>query len=840
MTKFTRLYESFQPSNYNLDLTLERLSRKFSGTVIISGSLKTIESTIKIHAKDLEITGAIVNDMPADTQLGENDVLIVTPSSPLLDTQISITLTFTGVITDPMHGLYPCYYKHKGQDKELLMTQLEPFHAHELFPCVDEPEAKATFDLTLRTENGVEVLSNMPVKSQNEQNEQLVTSFETTPVMSSYLLAFVVGELHKVSGKTKDGVEVNTWATPAQSAESLRFSLDVAIRSIEFFSDYFDTPYPLPKSDHVAVPDFSAGAMENWGLVTYREVCLIADESTAVSAKQHSATVIAHEVSHQWFGNLVTMRWWDDLWLNESFANMMEYVAIDAIFPEWKIWNEFASYESLAALRRDSLPGVQPVKLPVNHPDEIGTLFDPSIVYAKGGNLLNMLRHYIGDEAFANGLKSYFEKHAYGNTTGDDLWEVLGESSGQDIGSFMSEWLEKSGFPVVTVSQNDSLTVSQHHFIIGGKADERLWPIPLSANTDLVPKLLDERSTKLPKTDELIVLNKDDASYFIAQYDDKLQENLQNNLGSLSDIDRLKLLNDAGLLSRGLLKPTADLVDLLIAYEHEEAQPVWNLLSLIIADLRRFTDENETNEAQLKQLVKQLSSHLYKKLGWEEVENEDEEITKLRATIVGLMIYAEDEDVIKIALSKYLSAKNDLTKLNSELRTSILIAAVRHSDDQLQTAKNLLKHHNTTNSSDLRSDICVALTSTRDVEIGGTLLELFTDTSIIRPQDLLSWFAYMIRNRYLREITWQWMVSNWSWIEKTFENDHHYDVFPRYAANTFASTEYLEKFRNFFTPKTDEIALQRTIEIGLDEITGRVEWIEKNQEAVSKRLKSIK
>lgn len=840
MTKFTRLYESFQPNNYDLELNLERRARRFSGKVVITGTLTNLDSAIKLHAKELKITGAIVNDIPADTKSGKNDELIITPSSQLIDKDISISLTFTGKITGPMNGIYPCYFEHEGVKKELLMTQFEPFHAHKVFPCIDEPEAKATFDLTLTTENKVEVLSNMPIKSQKEEKQNLITSFETTPIMSSYLLAFVVGELHKVSGKTKDGVEVNIWATPAHSPKSLTFSLDVAVRAIEFFSDYFGTPYPLPKSDHVAVPDFSAGAMENWGLITYREVCLIVDKSTATSTKQHSATVIAHEVSHQWFGNLVTMRWWDDLWLNESFANMMEYVAIDALFPEWKIWNEFASYESLASLRRDSLPGVQPVKLPVNHPDEIGTLFDPAIVYAKGGKLLNMLRHFIGEEAFIEGLKNYFKKHSYSNTSGSDLWEALGESSGQDVGSFMSEWLEKSGFPVIEAQlKNSNLAITQSHFLIGGKADKRSWPVPLAANIDTVPKLLSEHLAETAYHDGTLILNKNDISYFITKYDDKLQKRILENLGDLSDIDRLKLLNDANLLSRGLLKPAADLIDLLIAYKNEKKQPVWSLISLIVADLKRFTDLDETNEKQLKKLVSRLCKPLYEELGWETAKDEDEQVTKLRSIIIGLMIYAEDEDAIKIAIKKYTNVNNDLSALDSELRASILVAAVRHSKNPSNVVDSLLEYHSTTSSSDLKSDICSAVSSTRDPRIGKRLLTLFTDSSIIKPQDLLAWFAYMIRNRHCREITWQWMIDNWDWIESTFEDDHHYDAFPRYAASTFATEEYETKYRTFFTPKINEIELKRTIEIGLEEIAGRRKWIENNRENVSNRLQSV-
>lgn len=838
MTKSNRLFAAFRPKNYNLNLNLQRRARKFSGTVVITGDMKHTNQPLKLHARDLTITHALIDDIPADTKVNGSDEIVVTPRSQPNDPSVTVTLEFHGKITDSMHGLYPCYFDDNGVKKELLMTQFEPFHAHEVFPCVDEPEAKATFDLTLCTENEVQVLSNMPTKSQQETKDVLITTFETSPVMSSYLLAFVVGELHKVSGKTRDGIEVNAWATPAQTPESLTFSLDVAIRSIEFFSDYFGTAYPLPKSDHVAVPDFSAGAMENWGLVTYREACLIVDESTSTSTKQHTATVIAHEVSHQWFGNLVTMRWWDDLWLNESFANMMEYVAIDTLFPQWKIWNEFASYESLAALRRDSLPGVQPVKLPVNHPDEIGTLFDPAIVYAKGGKLLNMLRHHIGDKAFSEGLKVYFKKHSFKNTSGNDLWQALAVSSKQDVSTFMSEWLEKSGFPVVNAELKDSLSLTQHHFLIGGTADKRQWPIPLAGGDDL-PQLLEYRSATVSAHDRLILLNRDDVSYFVTHYDVVLEQKILNNLAELSDIDRLKLLSDANLLSRGLLKPAAELIDMLLAYKKETTQPVWSLISMTIADIRRFTDTNDSNEVQLKKLINTLCTPLYKKLGWHAAKKEAEQITKLRSTIIGLMIYAQDNHAVTTALQLYNQNKSTLAKLDGELRASIMIAAVRHSDDPGQVVQDLLALHNKTSSSELRSDICSALTSTQDSSVGEELLTLFTDTSTVRPQDLLTWFAHMIRNRHTRDLTWQWMTDNWDWIKSTFENDHHYAVFPRYAANAFASQKHEKNYKAFFSPKTDEVSLRRTIEIGMEEIAGRRKWIEKNQEAVTSSLAAL-
>ncbi|HEX8390538.1 MAG TPA: M1 family metallopeptidase, partial [Candidatus Saccharimonadales bacterium] len=390
MHKVSRLYEQFQPSEYRLSLRPDRKKRTFSGTVGIIGHFNG-GRTLTLHAKDLTIEQAHCegNDL---TFTQHEDLLEIT--GDITKGQRHIVVVFSGTITDQMHGLYPCYFEVDGTKQELLATQFESHHAREVFPCVDEPEAKAVFNLALETEPDVTVLSNMPARTVMPEGAITTTIFHPTPKMSPYLLAFVIGDLQKQSAKTKDGVEVNVWATKAQNPASLAFPLKTAVDMIEFFDDYFGVPYPLPKADHVALPDFSSGAMENWGLITYREVTLLVDDSSSLSMREYVATVIAHETSHQWFGNLVTMRWWDDLWLNESFATLMEHVAVDALNPGWHDWNNFASQEVLSALRRDQLAGVQAVKTTVNHPDEISVLFDPSIVYAKGARLLKMLRSY--------------------------------------------------------------------------------------------------------------------------------------------------------------------------------------------------------------------------------------------------------------------------------------------------------------------------------------------------------------------------------------------------------------------------------------------------------------
>ena len=829
MQTVSRLIEQFTPTHYNLSLTLEREQRTFSGIVTIEGT--STGNDIMLHAKGLSIAAVTVDGRRATYIEEENDQLRI--SGEFNTGEHIVTVTFSGTISDPMHGLYPCYFEHDGIQKELLATQFESHHAREVFPCVDEPEAKSTFDVTLTTEAGVTVLGNMPVKRQNEENGKLVTSFETTPRMSSYLLAWVVGDLHKKTASTKDGVEVNVWATPAQPAAGLDFALETAVKTIEFFEDYFDTPYPLPKSDHVALPDFSSGAMENWGLITYREVALLADPATTgISTKRYVAKVVAHELSHQWFGNLVTMKWWNNLWLNESFANMMEYVAVDALYPEWDIWLEFSAQESIMALRRDAIDGVQSVQVEVNHPDEINSLFDGAIVYAKGGRLLRMLQHYIGQEAFQAGLKSYFAKYAYKNTEGDDLWHELGTASGKDIISLMNAWISQPGYPVVTVKEDG---LSQEQFFIGPHEPSTcLWPIPLNGTSDDLPALLEIASIDA-SVSPLERLNIGDTAHFITQYApvfiDSILAKLRNN--ELTPVDRLQFLHEQTLLVRGGYKPSAELLPLLAAYKDETNDDVWDIISLALGELKKFVEDDEASEKALRTLAGRLAEQQFERLGWETKANEPETDTKLRSTIIGMMAYSERDDIIQKARQLYDSS--ELQNLDPELRPLILSVVVRHFDDARIT-EPLLETYKTTQNSELQNDICAGLTSTKNTAFISQLLDAMKNSKIIRSQDVFRWFVYLIRNRYGRDLAWQWVQDNWEWVEQTFGGDKSYDDFPRYAASGLMNRRQLEEYKSFFTPKMSIPALSRVIALGIVEIEGRVELIERDGAAVRSAL----
>ena len=826
MTKVPRSLDTFTPNHYNLTLDLTRAEEKeFSGTVIISG--ESTSESISLHSKGLTIQSATIDNQPADVSFGEFDELRL--SQPNLENgNHTIHINFSGTITDAMHGLYPCYFTHDGVKKQLFATQFESHHAREVFPCVDEPAAKAEYDLTLVTQTGITVLGNMPVKSEEENGDSLTTTFEKTPRMSSYLLAFVIGELHKKTARTKSGVEVNIWATPAQNENTLDFALDIATRSIDFYDEYFGVKYPLPKSDHVALPDFSSGAMENWGLITYRESCLLADpELTPESSKRFIATVIAHELSHQWFGNLVTMQWWNDLWLNESFANMMEYVAIDALHPEWRMWEDFATNEVTTALRRDSLDGVQSVQADVNHPDEISTLFDPAIVYAKGGRLLVMVRKLIGEEAFRAGLKSYFEKFAYKNTIGNDLWQELESASDQPIVNLMNAWISQPGLPVVSVSNShDAAILNQERFFSGEhQPSDALWPIPLFANQPLDVKILNQKETTV-SIEKPLQLNCGLSAHFITKYDESTREYLLKNITELPTLDKICILQDATILARAGFENSASLLPLALSLKTETNEKVFGMATGALTELRKFVDDNDAARDSLKKISGEFARATFEELDWDEKAGESDDDRERRTTALSLMMYSEDKEVLNEAKTRF--DNNKLEDLPTEIRALIISANVRHFETP-EMIENLFAAYKNTPSNDLQNDIAIGLTSTKNPETAEKILANIKNSNIIRPQDASRWFVYLIRTQENRQIAWNWLKENWTWVEGTFGEDKSYDDFIRYAATALLTTNELNDFRQFFEPMENIPALARTIKLGITEISARVELIERDK-----------
>lgn len=836
MADSTRFYEKFQPVHYDIYLDIDRAAKHFKGITTIKGN--AVDTKIALHQKFLNVASVQADgqDVPFSFSDHQEAIQLELPHSG----DVELKVVYDAKLTDTMMGIYPSYYTVAGQKKQLIGTQFETTAARQAFPGIDEPEAKATFSLAIKYDEqpGETIIANMP----EDHVENGVHYFQETVKMSTYLVAFAFGELQSKFAKTKSGVEIGVFSTKAHQPKELDFSLDIAKRAIEFYEDFYQTPYPLPQSYQLALPDFSAGAMENWGLVTYREAYMLLDpDNTTLNQKRLIATVITHELAHQWFGDLVTMKWWDDLWLNESFANMMEYVAVDALEPEWNVWEMFQTSEVPMALQRDATDGVQSVHVAVDDPAEIDTLFDGAIVYAKGARMLVMVRALLGDDAMRKGLKNYFAAHQYGNATGADLWQALGEASRMNVGQIMESWLEHPGYPVVEVKVEDGkLMLSQQQFFIGdGEEKGRLWQIPLNANYNQAPAIFSEQSLVLGDYTQLrkqngrpFRVNVGDNSHVIVKYDETLLNDILDHLDELGAIDQLQLLQDLRLLAEGRQISYAQIVPLLSRFKDSCSGIVNEMLYHVANSLKNFVQPAAKTERQLQQLFDQLSVKQVQRLGWlsQKDESNDDQLT--RPIVLSAALYAQNRDTIKQAQALFDQYQDHLADLPADVRGLVLANEVKNYGSQ-ELFDTLLADYQKTADAGFKQDICAALTKTQDDQLIAQLIDRFEDADTIKPQDLRAWFRGVLANDHGQQAAWDWIQQEWSWLEKTVGGDMEFPTYITVISRIFKTSQRLAEFKRFFTPKENDPMLKREIQMDEKVIASRVELIESEQAAVN-------
>ena len=823
MGKIRRLLDYFAPQHYQLQLNIEPEQSRFSGQVTVTG--ETVGKQARLHSKDLDILSVKTerNDSP-DWRLSEDELIID-------DTANEITVQFQGRLSDTaMNGLYLCKYRQDGHTCRLFATQFESHYARKCFPCIDEPSAKATFDLsiTVNSPDVQTVLSNMPGEQVNH-----TWRFQTTPKMSTYLLAFVGGNFVSKSDRTKRGVKVNVYATPAQPTGLLDYALDTAVKSVEFYEDYFGIDYPLPKLDNVALPDFSAGAMENWGLITYRESAMLADNNSAVDTRESVAITITHEIAHQWFGNLVTMAWWDDLWLNESFASLMEHIVTDRLHPEYHVMDDFQASDVFYALTRDSLAGVQAVRQTVGSPDEIATLFDGAIVYIKGERLMKMLRRLIGEEQFRRALRHYFTKHKYGNTVADDLWQAMSEVSKLDIAQLMKSWLTEPGYPIITADliEPKRLRLKQAPLHTDSSVEAR--PVPLFCNLPDAPKLMTEPEIVLDApTDQTIQLNVGGDGHYLTEYDDQLFIGLRRRFSDLGTINKIELLQESFFLSQLGRCDISQQLDLLSEVGHETNQAMIGKVAGLTAGLDRLVDLNSDEQAALRQFVSGLFKGQFTRIFQGHADDIND--TKARPIILSRLIYARDKQAIAYCDDLYQQHTADISQIDSNLRSVVLSAEVRL--DRPGVFDQLWELYLSVQDVELRLDICSALTATTDLSQADKLLTSSTVTTLIRPQDNYYFISGLMANRYTRSTAWYWIRHNWSWIEEVFGGDMNYDSYVQVAGHHLSTDDQLVEYDNFFRG-INAPALSRTIKLGHNDIVQRLSWIKRNRPVLTDFLR---
>lgn len=839
MQAVAHFIDTFVPEHYDLFLDLSRESKTFTGRVSITGQAKA--TSISLHQKDLEIQSVEVAGESRPFTVDDKNEAVSIELAEAGD--ITVTVTYSGKITDNMTGIYPSYYTVDGVKKEVLSTQFESHFAREAFPSVDEPEAKATFDLSLKFDQAADeiALSNMPEIEVENRKATGIWKFETTPRMSSYLLAFAAGDLQGVTATTKNGTLVGIYSTKAHPLSNLDFSLDIAVRVIEFYEEYYGVKYPIPQSLHIALPDFSAGAMENWGLVTYREVYLVVDENSTASSRQQVALVVAHELAHQWFGNLVTMKWWDDLWLNESFANMMEYVSVDTIEPSWNIFEDFQTGGVPLALKRDATDGVQSVHVEVNHPDEINTLFDPAIVYAKGSRLMHMLRRWLGDDAFRKGLKAYFEKHQYGNTIGRDLWNALSDASGRDVAAFMDSWLEQPGYPVLTaVVENDTLKISQKQFFIGENEEKgRLWVVPLNSNWAGIPDTLETATLEIPNYSALAAANQGplrfntaNTAHYITNYEGELLDAILENITSLDNTSKLQVVQERRLLAESGQISYASLLPVIEKLTKETSYLVVSAVSTVLAGLGLFIDEGTEAEAAYKALLVKFNQFNFDRLGFEAKAGEPDEDEMVRQIVIANMVKADDAAASQAASQIFAAHASDLTSLPAAVRLQVLINQIKQHESK-ELTKQYLDTYASATDGNFKRQLATALSFTKDMETVEELMNQWKNKDVVKPQDLsMSWYFNFLRHDFTQEKAWNWARENWAWVKSALGGDMSFDKFVIYPANNFKTERGLAAYKEFFEPQLSDMAISRNISMGIKEIAARVDLINREKAAV--------
>ncbi len=666
MTNKHRLSLHVKPERYKIMLKPDLEKFTFFGEESIYLSLNKPTKEITLHSAELEIESAEFIHGKSEVWAGKisynkkAETATFSFSKVLSKGKGKLLLQFSGILNDKMRGFYRSKYAHNGQEKYLATTQFESTDARRAIPSFDEPSHKAIFDVTLMIPTHLTAISNALESEilEHEAGFKLV-KFAPTPKMSTYLLAFIVGDFEYIEGKTKDGTLVRVFTTPGKKDQA-KFALEVGIKCLEFYNNYFKINYPLPVLDMIAIPDFAAGAMENWGAVTYRESALLVDEGkTSTANKQWVALVIAHELAHMWFGDLVTMEWWTHLWLNEGFASFVEYLAIDHIFPQWDIWTQFVANEMGTAYQLDALENTHPIEVEVGHPAEISEIFD-KVSYSKGASVLRMLHDYLGPKDFQKGLQHYLKEHAYSNAETEDLWSSLEEKSGKPVRKVMKNWTSKSGHPVVTISEHgNKLKLTQSRFFSSSVSkaqsrDKTIWSIPLKVqhpghNGQF---LMDKKvmSVDLHKNVEWIKLNAGESSLVRVDYPHEYLKKLEEAIkeGKINQVDRLGLLRDTFGLAQSGGSPTTLALELTQSYINEEDYTVWAEITGHLSQLDSLL-AYESFYPEFKKYGASIYKEIAGKMGWEKKKGEKHTDGLLRGMVLNKLGGFGDKETIQKA-----------------------------------------------------------------------------------------------------------------------------------------------------------------------------------------------
>lgn len=850
---------NIKPIHYDLTLKPDIAKSAFSGEVEIRLNFLQKSKSIVLDAAEINILTASIEQNNRDFTLrytldNDNETITFFCDQNITKGEAVLKIRFSGILNDRLRGFYISkYIDTNGIESKLASTQFEPTDARRAFPCFDEPSHKATFSVSVTIDEDHRAISNMPEQKEEKNNDGTKTvTFEKTPIMSTYVLAVVVGRINCIEKTSETGTLVRIWSTEGLENKG-EYALNVAIEILDYLENYFGIKYPLPKLDHVAIPDFAAGAMENWGCITYREPALLFDSSNSSSStRQLVAEIIAHEMAHMWFGDLVTMRWWNDLWLNESFASWMGDKAINSIYPEWHKWTQFLAADTGHALRLDGLLNSHPIEQEVQNPNEIGQLFD-AISYSKGASLIRMLENFLGENIFRQGINTYLNKFQYDNASTNDLWESLQAESGKPVKEIMETWIKTTGYPYIVVDIDrgediNEISVSQRRFTYtqntGDKNHKDTWPIPINtidSNDNSSMCLLTQESQKFPipkiNKEDWLKLNVDQTGFYRVQYPQYDLQLLNNAVKQklLDAPDRLGLISDSFAMVQAMLAPASNFLTQSSSYKTETSQPVWSELLYGMRYIQNLIYKQDYYNI-FTQYCRNLLMEIRNEIGWEPGINDDHLTSLLRAQILLSSGQFEDTEVLETSKTKLLDSLSTGNQIHADLRRSIYVLAAKQGDQKLYDV--LWDLHSKSNLQEEKVRLLSALTQFQDSNLlAKTLNRALSDK--VRTHETISVIVQSCGNPYGRKLTWEFMKENWQELDRRYGEGGFGLMYMIQALSGFANYEALKDVDQFFKINpvpAAELSLSQTKET----IKNNIDWIKYNDSDLSDWANGIK
>nr|XP_033811401.1 glutamyl aminopeptidase [Geotrypetes seraphini] len=850
-----RLPDFIIPQHYDLKLRVYMDEDAYGGSVSIDVRLERATRHLWLHLRETRLslkpslveasTGRLV-PVHSCFQYLPNEYVVLEAEEVLQPGIFQLTLWFDGRLDGSLVGFYRTTYVENGSLRSIAATDHEPTDARKSFPCFDEPNKKATFNITIIHEAQYMALSNMPeLSSISNEPGWNVTTFQKSVPMSTYLVCFAVHQFMFIEKISNRKIPLRIYVQPLQ-LDTAKYAASIIKDIFDAFEEYFNMSYSLPKLDLIAIPDFGTGAMENWGLVTFRETNLLYDhiESSSLN-KQRVAAVVAHELVHQWFGNIVTMDWWDDLWLNEGFASFFEYVGVNVTHPEWNMLDQALLDDVLPVMKDDALQSSHPIVVSVQTPAEITSAFD-GISYSKGASILRMLQDWITPEEFQKGCQTYLKNYKFKNARTDNFWEAMAEASGKPVKDVMDTWTRQMGYPVLNVESD--IKVTQKRFLLDPNANTSeppsdlnyVWNIPVKWYTSInktenavfynKSETTGIQLTNDANVTDILKINPAHIGFFRVNYEQSTWNSLADfliaNHMNFSEADRAGFFDDAFALA------SADIVNYLVAlnltkYLTEEKDYLpWQRVASALSYITDMIQDDNDLYPKFQEYFRRQVKPITDSLGWNDTEDHLESL--LRATVQELACKMEDKTALDTA-TDYFNFWLNGTSIPVNIRLLVYRYAMAHSGNE-HSWNYMFEKYQMTPLAQEKDKLISGVSSRSNVHLVDRYLNYIFNTTLIKSQDVFTVLQYISYNKYGKTMAWDWVRLNWEYLVNRYTiNDRNLGRLISRITRSFNTELQLWQMENFFEKYPDAGAGKAPREQALETVKSNIEWLKRNK-----------